>query len=178
MATAGLGYLVTLQLQLGWGWPPALAALGMLPQVVVLIAAGPFVNPFVERVGFDRAAWLGAAAIVVGLAVYCASSRLGYPCVAIALALVAVGLRVSGVVAAVNVLRGLPENRTSIGAALTDTATEVSSGAGVSTTGVLASASITSAGTAAAGAGAGGSSAIPAESRRPSRMSASRGVRR
>ncbi len=145
VATAGLGYLVTLQLQLGWGWPPALAALGMLPQVVVLIAAGPFVNPFVERVGFDRAAWLGAAAIVVGLAVYCASSRLGYPCVAIALALVAVGLRVSGVVAAVNVLRGLPENRTSIGAALTDTATEVSSGAGIAVAGTVLAALFTGA---------------------------------
>ena len=38
LATAGLGYLVTLQLQLDWGWPPALAAIGMLPQVVVLLA--------------------------------------------------------------------------------------------------------------------------------------------
>jgi hypothetical protein len=32
LATAGLGYLVTLQLQLQWGWPPALAAIGMLPR--------------------------------------------------------------------------------------------------------------------------------------------------
>src|SRR6478735_10658577 len=51
LATAGLGYLVTLQLQLAWGWPPALAAIGMLPQVIVLLALGPFVNPFVQRVG-------------------------------------------------------------------------------------------------------------------------------
>ena len=47
LATAGLGYLVTLQLQFAWGWPPALAALGMLPQVVVLLASGRFVGPFV-----------------------------------------------------------------------------------------------------------------------------------
>ena len=143
VATAGLGYLVTLQLQLAWGWPPALAALGMLPQVVVLIAAGPFVHPFVERVGFERAAWSGAAAIVVGLAVYCASSGLGYVAVAVALAFVAAGLRVSGVVAAVNVLRGLPENRTSIGAALTDTATEVSPGAGIAVAGTVLAALFT-----------------------------------
>ncbi|WP_312030399.1 MFS transporter [Actinomycetospora sp. TBRC 11914] len=143
VATAGLGYLVTLQLQLAWGWPPALAALGMLPQVVVLIAAGPFVNPFVEKVGLARAGWLGAAAIVVGLAVSCASGVLGYPCVAVALALVAAGLRVSGVVAAVNVLRGLPRNRTSIGAALTDTATEVSSGAGIAIGGTILAALFT-----------------------------------
>ena len=109
----------------------------MLPQVVVLIAAGPFVNPFVQQVGFTRAAWLGAAAIVVGLVLYTALNRVGYVWVAIALALVAAGLRISGVVAAVNVLRGLPAERTSIGAALTDTATEVSSGAGLAVCGTL-----------------------------------------
>ncbi|MGC5009063.1 hypothetical protein [Streptomyces sp. DT203] len=43
-------------------------------------------------------------------------------------------MRVVGVVAAVNVLRGLPKNRTPIGAALTDTATEVTSGIAVSGT--------------------------------------------
>jgi Na+/melibiose symporter-like transporter len=137
LAIAGLGFMVTLQLQLDWGWAPALAAIGMLPQVVVLIAAGPFVNPFVERVGFDRAAWLGAAATVVGLAVYSLLGGFGYVWVAIALALVAAGVRIAGVVAAVNVLRGLPKERTSIGAALTDTATEVTSGAGIAVTGTV-----------------------------------------
>jgi MFS family permease len=143
LAIAGLGFMVTLQLQLDWGWPPALAAVGMLPQVVVLIAAGPFVNPFVERVGFDRAAWLGAAATVVGLAVYSLLGRSGYVWVAIALALVAAGVRISGVVAAVNVLRGLPKERTSLGAALTDTATEVTSGAGIAVTGTILAALFT-----------------------------------
>ncbi|WP_327636467.1 hypothetical protein OHB24_41585 [Kribbella sp. NBC_00482] len=47
------------------------------------------------------------------------------------------GLRVVGVVAGVNVLRGLPKNRTTIGAALTDTATEVTSGAGIAITGTI-----------------------------------------
>ena len=99
LAIAGLGYLVTLQLQLDWGWPPALAAIGMLPQVVVLIAGGPLVNPFVQRVGLDRAAWLSAAAVVLGLAVYGLLSSFGYVWVAIALVLVAAGMRVVGVVA-------------------------------------------------------------------------------
>ncbi|WRZ88334.1 MFS transporter [Streptomyces sp. NBC_01007] len=137
LATAGLGYLVTLQLQLDWGWTPALAAIGMLPQVVVLLAAGPFVNPLVERVGIGRAAWLGAAAVVFGLALYSLLSRFGYVWVAIALVLVAAGMRVAGVVAAVNVLGGLPKDRTSIGAALTDTATEVTSGVGIAVTGTI-----------------------------------------
>jgi MFS family permease len=143
LATAGLGYLVTLQLQLDWGWPPALAAAGMLPQVVVLVAGGAFVSPFVRRAGLERAAWISAAAVVAGLAVYGLLSRFGYLWVAIALVLVAAGMRVVGVVAGVNVLRGLPENRTTIGAALTDTATEVTSGAGIAVTGTILAALFT-----------------------------------
>jgi hypothetical protein len=143
LATAGLGYLVTLQLQLDWGWPPALAAIGMLPQIILLLASGPFVNPFVQRVGIERAAWLSAAAVVFGLAVYSLFGGFGYVWVAIALVLVSAGMRVVGVVAGVNVLRGLPENRTSIGAALVGTATEVASGVGIAVTGTILAALFT-----------------------------------
>jgi hypothetical protein len=143
LATAGLGYLVTLQLQLDWGWPPVLAAIGLLPQVIVLLASGPFVNPFVQRVGIERAAWFSAAAVVFGLAVYSLLSSFGYVWVAISLVLVSAGMRVVGVVAGVNVLRGLPENRTSIGAALVDTATEVASGVGIAVTGTILAALFT-----------------------------------
>jgi MFS family permease len=143
LATAGLGYLVTLQLQLDWGWPPALAAIGMLPQVVVLIAGGAFVSPFVKWVGFDRAAWISAATVVAGLAVYAALGSFGYVWVAISLVLVAAGMRVVGVVAGTNVLRGLPESRTTIGAALVDTSTEVASGIGLAVTGTILAALFT-----------------------------------
>jgi MFS family permease len=143
LAVAGLGYLVTLQLQLDWGWTPAQAALGMLPQVIVLIGGSAFVNPFLRRVGFDRAAWLSAAAVVLGLAVYAVMGRFGYVWVAIALVLVAAGIRVNGVVAGTNVLRGLPENRTSIGAALVDTASEVATGVGIAATGTILAALFT-----------------------------------
>lgn len=137
LAIAGLGYLVTLQLQLDYGWPPALAAIGMLPQVIVLLATGPFVNRFVQRVGFERAAWLSAASVVVGLAVYGLGHGLGYPVIAASLALVAAGIRVNGLVAGTNVLRGLPSNRTSIGSALVDTAQEVATAVGIAVTGTI-----------------------------------------
>lgn len=137
LAVAGLGYLVTLQLQLDWGWPPALAAIGMLPQVVVLVAGGAVLTPFVNRVGLDRAAWLSATAVVVGLAVYAGLGRFGYPWVALALVLVAAGLRIVGVVAATNVIRGLPENRTTIGVALVDTASQVTTGVGIAAAGTI-----------------------------------------
>jgi hypothetical protein len=143
LATAGLGYLVTLQLQLDWGWTPVHAAIGMLPQVVVLVAGGAFVSPFVQRVGIDRAAWISAATVVSGLAVYGLLSRYGYVWVAVALVLVSAGMRVVGAVAGVNVLRGLPKNRTTIGAALVDTATEVTSGVGIAVTGTILAAVFT-----------------------------------
>ncbi len=143
LAVAGLGYLVTLQLQLDWGWTPARAAIGMLPQVVVLIAGGAFISPLVQRIGLDRAAWLSAAAVVCGLAVYSLLGRFGYLWVAIALVLEAAGVRVVGVVAGTNVLRGLPQDRTTIGAALVDTATEVASGVGIAVAGTILAALFT-----------------------------------
>ncbi len=137
LAVAGMGYMVTLQLQLDWGWPPYLASIGMLPQVVVLVFGGPLSNRFIERVGLDRAAWISAAAVVAGLAVFGLLSSRGYVWIAVALALVAAGIRVNGVVAGTNVLRGLPQNRTSIGAALVDTASEVATAVGIAVTGTV-----------------------------------------
>jgi len=137
LAMAGLSYMVTLQLQFAWGWPPALAAIGTLPQVVVLLASGRFVGPFVKRVGLDRAAWMSATAVVAGLAVFAVLGGFGYPWVLVALVLVAAGMRVVGVVAGNNVLRGLPGDRTSIGAALVDTASEIATAVGIAATGTI-----------------------------------------
>jgi hypothetical protein len=81
--------------------------------------------------------------VVFGLAVYGLLSRFGYVWVVIALVLVAAGMRVVGVVAGVNVLRGLPKNRTTIGAALTDTTTEVACGVGIAVTGTILAALFT-----------------------------------
>lgn len=137
LATAGMGYLVTLQLQLDWGWTPAMTAIGMLPQVLVLIAGGAVINPLVDRVGPERAAWLSAVSVVAGLAGFSLLGRFGYGWVALSLVLVAAGMRVVGVVAGVTVLNGLPENRTGIGTALIDTVSEVSSGIGIAVAGTV-----------------------------------------
>jgi hypothetical protein len=137
LAVSGLSYLVTLQLQLAWGWPPALAAVGMLPQVVVLLAGGRFVGPFVQRSGLDRAAAMSATSVVAGLAVFGLLGRYGYPWVLVALVLVAAGMRVVGVVAGTNVLRGLPAERTSTGAALVDTAGELATAVGIAAAGTI-----------------------------------------
>ncbi|MBF4635721.1 MFS transporter [Agreia pratensis] len=137
LAVAGLSYLVTLQLQFAWGWPPAAAAVAMLPQVVVLLASGRFVGPFVQKFGLDRAAFVSSAAVVLGLAVFGLFGRFGYGYILFALVLVAIGMRVVGVVAGTNVLKGLPESRTSMGAALVDTSSELATAIGIAVTGTL-----------------------------------------
>ncbi|WP_166980326.1 MFS transporter [Paramicrobacterium fandaimingii] len=142
LAVAGLSYMATLQLQFAWGWSPALAAVGMLPQVVVLLASGRLVGPFVKWAGLTRAAWMSAAAVVAGLAVFAAGSRFGYAFVFVALVLVAAGMRVVGVVAGNNVLTGLPANRSSVGAALVDTSSELANGVGIAAVGTILAARV------------------------------------
>jgi MFS family permease len=143
LATAGLSYLITLQLQLAWGWSPAQAALGMLPQVVVLLGGGVLIGPVVRRVGLANAAWMSATAVVAGLAVFAALGRFGYGWVLLALVLVAAGMRVVGIVAGTNVMRGLPSNRTTIGAALVDTSSEVATAVGIAVAGTILAALFT-----------------------------------
>lgn len=143
LAIAGLGYLATLQLQFAWGWPPALAAIGLLPQVLVLLVSGGLIVPLLRRVGRDRAAWMSAAAVVLGLAVFTAGSRFGYAWIAVSLVLVAAGMRVVGVVAGTNVMSGLPANRTTIGAALVDTSSQIATGIGIAVTGTILAALFT-----------------------------------
>lgn len=150
LATAGLGYTVTLQLQLAWGWPPALAALGTLPQVLTMIVIGPLVERIVKALGMDRAALVGSATVVTGLLIYALLGRYHYALIATALVLVAGGMRITMITATINVMRGLPPERTSIGAALNDTAQEVASGVGIAVAGLVIAASITGAFTGAA----------------------------
>ncbi|MFC4224338.1 MFS transporter [Lysinibacter cavernae] len=137
LAIAGLGYMATLQLQFAWGWSPAQAAIGLLPQVIVLLLGGRLVGPLLRTVGMSRAAWMSAAAVVFGLAVFAVGGRFGYVWIAVSLVLVAAGMRVVGVVAGTNVMTGLPENRTTIGAALADTSSQVATGIGIAVTGTI-----------------------------------------
>lgn len=143
LATAGVGYTVTLQLQLAWGWPPVLAALGTLPQVLTMIAVAPFVERVVRKVGLDRAGVIGSAVVLVGLLDYALLGRFHYVFIAPALVLIAAGMRVAMITATINVMRGLPSERTSIGAALNDTAQEIAGGIGIAVVGLVIAASVT-----------------------------------
>lgn len=69
--------MVTLQLQSAWGWSPALASIGVLPQIIVLLFSDRLVAPFRES-GMNHAAGMSATAVLLGLAVFAAGSRFGY----------------------------------------------------------------------------------------------------
>jgi MFS family permease len=137
LAMAGLGYMISLQLQLDWGWSPAHASLGMLPLVITLLLAGFVVENFVEQVGIHRAALFGSMSVLAGLGVYGTLGTSSYVFVALTMICIAAGLRIVGVVAGVNVMKGTPKNRTSIGAALVDTTDQITSAISVAIAGSI-----------------------------------------
>ncbi|MFT8987443.1 MAG: MFS transporter [Bifidobacterium psychraerophilum] len=137
LAIAGLGYIITLQLQLDWGWSPALASVAMLPQVTTLLLVGFFVERFVDRIGIHAAAWLGSLCVVAGMVIYATLGLHAYVWVALTLVLISAGLRVVGLVAGVNVMHGAPQNRTSIAAAMVDTTDEVTSAVSTAVVGTI-----------------------------------------
>ena len=137
LAVSGLGFLVTLQLQYAWGWSASHAAEGTLPQVAILIVGGAAIRPLISRLGMEKTSWMGAITVVGGLAIYGSLGWIGYEWVATALILVAAGMRVVGVVAGTTVMRGLPADRTTVGAALVDTSGELATGIGIAISGTI-----------------------------------------
>lgn len=137
LAIAGLGYMISLQLQLDRGYSPFLASVAMLPQVATLLIAGFFVEKFVKRVGIHKAAWFGSLSVLAGLVLFALLGKGSYLWIALTLILISAGLRIVGVVAGVNVMNGTPKNRTSVGAALVDTTDEVTSAISIAIAGTL-----------------------------------------
>lgn len=137
LAMSGLSYLISLQLQLAWGWSPALASLGMLPQVATLLLVGFVVEKFVDRLGIRNAALLGSLSVVAGLLCYATFGQQGYLPVALTLVFISAGLRVVGLVAGVNVMKGAPANRTSIAVAMVDTTDEITSAVSIAIVGTI-----------------------------------------
>jgi hypothetical protein len=143
LGMAVISFTAALQLQLVWGWSPAEAALGNLPQVIALLAVGPFVERFVDRLGTHRATVVGASAVLGGLLIYGLLGRQNYVWIAVALMLTAGGMRVVATIAGITVMRGLPDDQTSIGAALSDTSGEVAGSIGMAVTGTIVAAALT-----------------------------------
>jgi MFS family permease len=108
-----------------------------------MMVIGPFVDRIVDRLGSGRATTASAAAVLAGLIAYGLLGRHGYIWIAVALVLISAGMRVVMITATINVMSGLPPERTSLGAALSDTAQEVSNAVGVAVSGTAIAALFT-----------------------------------
>jgi MFS family permease len=143
VAMAGLLFTLILQFQFAYGWSPVKAGLANLPIIITMIAATPIAELLVKHFGHRIACVIGTvflAGSLVGLALVV---DLGYPIVACFMVTFTIGLRVTMTTCAVALIGAMPENQTSIGAALNDTAQEVGSCIGIAVVGTLIAALVT-----------------------------------
>ncbi|MBV9952035.1 MAG: MFS transporter [Acidimicrobiia bacterium] len=143
IAMAGVMFGLILHFQYAYGWSPMRAGLANLPLILTMIFGTPVSEHLVERFGHRIACLVGAALLVVGLAGMAWGVEHGYLAIAASMVVLTVGLRTVMTICAVGLVGAVPENRTSIGAALNDTAQEVGTSIGTAVVGTLIAALVT-----------------------------------
>ena len=136
-AMAAVMFGLVLHFQYAYGWSPVVAGLANLPFIVTMLAATPLTERLVARYGRRVACLVGAGALTVGLAWLAWAVDHGYLAIAIGMVVMTFGLRTVMTICAVGLIDAVPENRTSLGAALNDTAQEVGSSIGTALLGTL-----------------------------------------
>ncbi|MFN8199655.1 MAG: MFS transporter [Nakamurella multipartita] len=137
IAMAGVMFSLVLHFQFAYGWSPMVAGLANLPFIVTMLAATPLTEYLVTRFGRRMACLVGAGALTVGLAWLAWAVDHGYLAIAAGMVVMTFGLRTVMTICAVGLVDAMPENRTSLGAALNDTAQEVGSSIGTALVGTL-----------------------------------------
>lgn len=137
VAMAGAMFALILHFQYAWGWTPLEAGLANLPIIVTMIAATPLTEWLVRRWGHRIACLVGAGLLAAGLALMAWGVERNYVAIAIAMVVMTIGLRTVMTICAVALVGAMPENRTSMGAALNDTAQEVGTSVGTAVVGTL-----------------------------------------
>ncbi|QNG37881.1 MFS transporter [Geodermatophilaceae bacterium NBWT11] len=142
MASVMFGLI--LHFQYAYGWSPVRAGLANLPLIITMIAATPLSEWLAARFGHRIACLIGSALLVVSLLGMAWGVEHGYTAIAVAMVVLTVGLRTIMTICAVALVQAMPANRTSIGAALNDTAQEVGSSLGTAVVGTMIAALVTS----------------------------------
>ncbi|MFC9518870.1 MFS transporter [Nocardiaceae bacterium NPDC056970] len=137
IAMAGVMFGLILHFQYAYGWSPVRAGLANLPLIVTMIVATPFSEFLAKRFGHRIACLIGSGFLVVSLAGLAWGVEHGYLVIAICMVLLTIGLRTVMTICAVALIGAMPSNRTSIGAALNDTAQEVGTSIGTALIGTL-----------------------------------------
>ena len=143
IAMAGVMFGLILHFQYAYGWSPVRAGLANLPMIVTMIAATPISEGLASRFGHRIACLVGAVLLAGSLAGLAWGVDHGYPVMAVAMVVMTVGLRTVMTICAVALVEAMPENRTSIAAALNDTAQEVGTSIGTAVVGTMIAALVT-----------------------------------
>ncbi|MCU1537119.1 MAG: transporter [Humibacillus sp.] len=137
IAMAGVMFGLILHFQYAWGWSPMRAGLANLPLIATMVLATPLSEWLARRFGHRTACLVGAALLVLSLGGLAVGVGWGYPAIALAMVVMTVGLRTVMTICAVALVEAMPANRTSVGAALNDTAQEVGTSVGTALVGTL-----------------------------------------
>ena len=137
IAMAGVTFGLILHFQYAYGWSPLRAGLANLPLILTMIAATPISEFLAQRFGHRIACLVGAVLLAGSLAGLAWGVEHGYPAIAVCMVTLTVGLRTVMTICAVALVSAMPGNRTSIGAALNDTAQEVGTSVGTAVVGTL-----------------------------------------
>jgi len=137
VAMAGVMFALILHFQYAWGWSPLQAGLANLPIIATMILATPITEWLVRRFGHRIACLVGAALLAAGLGLMAWGVEQTYVAIAIAMVVMTIGLRTVMTICAVALVGAMPDNRTSMGAAMNDTAQEVGTSIGTAVVGTL-----------------------------------------
>ena len=137
LAMAGVMFSLVLHFQYAWGWSPMEAGLANLPMILTMLLATPLTEAMVRRYGHKIACLIGAALLAGGLGAMAWAVTQNYLAIAASMVLMTLGLRTVMTISAVALVDEMPEDRTSMGAALNDTAQEVGSSIGTAFVGTL-----------------------------------------
>src|SRR4029077_228907 len=143
IAMASVMFGLILHFQYAYGWSPMRAGLANLPIIVTMIAATPFSEWLVRRFGHRIACLVGAVFLGGSLVGLAWAVDHGYAAIRVCMVLMTVGLRTVMTICAVALIGAMPSNRTSIGAALNDTAQEVGTSVGTAVIGTMIAALVT-----------------------------------
>jgi EmrB/QacA subfamily drug resistance transporter len=137
VAFAAVMFALILHFQGAYGWSPLVAGLANLPFIVTMIAATPIAEGLASRLGHRVACLVGTGFLVGALLGMAWAVDQGYLAIAVMMVVLTIGLRTILTVCAVALVQAMPANRTSIGAALNDTAQEIGTSLGTAVVGTL-----------------------------------------
>ncbi|MEU4877509.1 MFS transporter [Streptomyces sp. NPDC021608] len=143
IAMAGVMFGLILHFQYAYGWSPVRAGLANLPIIVTMIVATPLSEWLGKRFGHRVACLVGAACLATALAGLAWGVDHGYAAIAVSMVVMTIGLRTVMTICAIALVDAMPANRTSIGAALNDTAQEIGTSVGTAVVGTLIAALVT-----------------------------------